>query len=218
MLPESQITPMTRVQIARDLAMAQTLRAAAQPGRTVLLLAGRGHVDRQLGVPQHLPREFRTKSIGIGADKAPDAPDLIAFCALSHPRWPRATSCERPAGRVGWRFLQRIAAGACGEGARAVGRRCVSPATLGLAFTGKAVLLWQPAAFWHVTPVGAQHAPACKKTATAPLCAAKSSRTYKYIYSHCAPGSTRACRQCAFSRFQPFAVAASACVTGGTSH
>lgn len=87
MLPESQITPMTRVQIARDLAMAQTLRAAAQPGRTVLLLAGRGHVDRLLGVPQHLPREFQTKSIGLGADKALSAPDLIASFDLA---WPAA--------------------------------------------------------------------------------------------------------------------------------
>ena len=87
MLPESQITPMTRVQIARDLAMAQTLRAAAQPGRTVLLLAGRGHVDRSLGVPRHLPREFRVKSVEIGPDKAPDAPDLIANFDRS---WPAA--------------------------------------------------------------------------------------------------------------------------------
>lgn len=88
MLPESQITPMTRVQIARDLAMAQTLRAAAQPGRTVLLLAGRGHVDRSLGVPRHLPREFRVKSVEISPDKAPDAPDSIAIFDL---RWPAAT-------------------------------------------------------------------------------------------------------------------------------
>lgn len=87
MLPERQITPMTRVQIARDLTMAQTLRAAAQPGRTVLLLAGRGHVDRQLGVPQHLPREFQVKSVEIGADKAPGAPDLIASFDLA---WPAA--------------------------------------------------------------------------------------------------------------------------------
>ena len=87
MLPESQITPMTRVQIARDLAMAQTLRAAAQPGRTVLLLAGRGHVDRSLGVPRHLPREFRVKSVEIGTNKALDAPDLIANFDRS---WPAA--------------------------------------------------------------------------------------------------------------------------------
>jgi len=68
MLPENQITPMTRVQIARDLAMAQTLRAAVQPGRTVLLLAGHGHVDRQLGVPQHLPSSLHIQAVVLGPD------------------------------------------------------------------------------------------------------------------------------------------------------
>ena len=38
--------PMTRVQIARDRAMAQTLAGAARPGKTVVLLAGAGHVRR----------------------------------------------------------------------------------------------------------------------------------------------------------------------------
>ena len=49
----SQIRPMTRVQIARDLAMADTVAAVRQPGR-VLLVAGTGHVARGLGVPVHL--------------------------------------------------------------------------------------------------------------------------------------------------------------------
>lgn len=68
MLPESQITPMTRVQIARDLTMANTLRAAVQPGQTVLLLAGHGHVDRQLGVPKHLPSSLQVKAVVLGDD------------------------------------------------------------------------------------------------------------------------------------------------------
>ena len=68
MLPESQITPMTRVQIARDLVMAQTLHAAVRPGRTVLLLAGHGHVDRQLGVPQHLPSSLHIQVVVLGPD------------------------------------------------------------------------------------------------------------------------------------------------------
>ena len=42
-------------QIARDRAMAQTLQQAARPGKTVVLLAGSGHVDPRLGVPRHLP-------------------------------------------------------------------------------------------------------------------------------------------------------------------
>jgi uncharacterized iron-regulated protein len=54
LLPESQIAPMTRIQIARDAAMAATVTAARQPGKTVVLVAGGGHVRRDLGVPTHL--------------------------------------------------------------------------------------------------------------------------------------------------------------------
>lgn len=55
LLPASQIAPMTRIQLARDRSMAQTIEHALQPGRTVLLVAGNQHVRRDLGVPQHLP-------------------------------------------------------------------------------------------------------------------------------------------------------------------
>lgn len=55
LLPEHQITPMTRVQIARDRSMAQVIEAAVVPGKVVLLLAGSGHVQADVGVPQHLP-------------------------------------------------------------------------------------------------------------------------------------------------------------------
>ena len=55
LLPERQIAPMTRIQIARDRSLAQVAVAALQPGKTVLLVAGNGHVRRDLGVPQHLP-------------------------------------------------------------------------------------------------------------------------------------------------------------------
>lgn len=54
LLPESQIRPMTRIQIARDQAMAQTMAQAWAPTGAVLLLAGNGHVDRRLGVPVHM--------------------------------------------------------------------------------------------------------------------------------------------------------------------
>ena len=56
LLPESQIVPMTRIQLARDAAMAQTVTRALIPGQVVLLIAGNGHVDRALGVPTHLAR------------------------------------------------------------------------------------------------------------------------------------------------------------------
>ena len=55
LLPDAQIAPMTRIQLARDRAMAQTAVSALRPGRTVLLIAGNGHVQRDLGVPRHLP-------------------------------------------------------------------------------------------------------------------------------------------------------------------
>lgn len=75
LLPESQIAPMTRIQIARDRQMAQTLvslasrvplasrqaaaaevtAASAAYPRTVVLVAGGGHVLRDRGVPRHLP-------------------------------------------------------------------------------------------------------------------------------------------------------------------
>lgn len=63
MLPESQLGPMTRVQIARDRAMAQTLLGAVTPGKTVVLLAGSGHVDPRLGVPRHLPAQLRAQPV-----------------------------------------------------------------------------------------------------------------------------------------------------------
>jgi uncharacterized iron-regulated protein len=50
LLPESQITPMTRIQIAKDRRMADT--------------------DKQLGVPQHLPPELRVKAIRLQSGSA----------------------------------------------------------------------------------------------------------------------------------------------------
>ena len=75
LLPESQIGPMTRVQIARDMAMADTVRAARQPGRTVLLVAGNGHVHRALGVPLHLPPDLTTKVLSAQSGQAQAAID-----------------------------------------------------------------------------------------------------------------------------------------------
>jgi uncharacterized iron-regulated protein len=54
LLPETQIEPMTRIQIARDRSMAQAALARLTPGQTVLLVAGNGHVRRDLGIPLHL--------------------------------------------------------------------------------------------------------------------------------------------------------------------
>lgn len=72
LLPESQVGPMTRVQIARDITMAQTVVQRARPGKTVVLLAGSGHVDRALGVPQHLPEGFNIKTVLLHGEQVPE--------------------------------------------------------------------------------------------------------------------------------------------------
>ena len=62
MLPESQIAPMTRIQIGRDRAMASTVEAAIRSGQTVLLVAGNQHVKRDLGVPVHLGPQVQVQA------------------------------------------------------------------------------------------------------------------------------------------------------------
>jgi len=74
LLPETQIVPMTRIQIARDRAMAQVALKARVPGKTVLLIAGAGHATKTLGVAQHLPTDLRVKSIRLVAGEADHAP------------------------------------------------------------------------------------------------------------------------------------------------
>jgi uncharacterized iron-regulated protein len=70
MLPESQIRPMTRMQIARDQAMAQTLARSLNqtltPKGSVLLLAGHGHTDKTVGVPLHLKVPHRVLRLQAG--------------------------------------------------------------------------------------------------------------------------------------------------------
>jgi uncharacterized iron-regulated protein len=63
MLPEPQIRPMTRVQIARDQAMAQTITSQLARGKTVVLIAGAGHVQPDIGVPQHLPAAVTVRPV-----------------------------------------------------------------------------------------------------------------------------------------------------------
>lgn len=73
LLPEAQIAPMTRIQLARDRALAQTLENAvknAGPGKTVVLVAGNGHVRRDLGVPLHLPSDLKHRVVMAQAGEA----------------------------------------------------------------------------------------------------------------------------------------------------
>jgi uncharacterized iron-regulated protein len=102
-LPESQILPMTRIQIARDRAMAATLASARQPGRVALLVAGNGHVHRALGVPLHLPPEIRARVIMplAGPDAADETPPTAADLIWPTPPLPPRDYCAgfKPAGR-----------------------------------------------------------------------------------------------------------------------
>ena len=84
LLPESQITPMARIQIARDITMADTIHQLVFAGKTVVLLAGNGHVDRKLGVPQHLRADLKAKAIYLRAGDASTSESANAFDAV----WP----------------------------------------------------------------------------------------------------------------------------------
>ncbi|MFG0639328.1 MULTISPECIES: ChaN family lipoprotein [Delftia] len=61
LLPDTQLPPMARIQLARDASMAEVARAAVKPGKTVLLVAGRGHVLRGVGIPTWLPEAAGAK-------------------------------------------------------------------------------------------------------------------------------------------------------------
>ncbi len=70
LLPESQIAPMARIQIARDASMAQAVQDALRPHQTVVLVAGGGHVLRSVGVPTHWPENIVAKVALAKAEQA----------------------------------------------------------------------------------------------------------------------------------------------------
>lgn len=79
LLPESQITPMTRIQIAKDMRMADTVQAAVRLGQVVVLITGSVHADKQLGVPQHLPPALRVKAIRLRSGSAVAGGEQASF-------------------------------------------------------------------------------------------------------------------------------------------
>lgn len=92
LLPESQILPMTRIQIARDRAMAQAVVKAKVPGKTVLLVSGAGHGNKQLGVPQHLPTDVSVKAVRMRAGP-PDDGDRAFDAVWPTPALPEKDYC-----------------------------------------------------------------------------------------------------------------------------
>ena len=93
LLPESQIGPMARIQIARDASMARTAQEALRPGRTVLLVAGGGHVLRSLGVPTHWPADLKSKVALAQAGQAPAAIESEADAVIATPALPPKDHC-----------------------------------------------------------------------------------------------------------------------------
>jgi len=75
LLPESQLTPMARIQIARDHTMAKQISAVSRPGGVTLYIAGSAHTDLGLGVPIHL------KSL-TGTNNSKQAPIQITSIRL----------------------------------------------------------------------------------------------------------------------------------------
>lgn len=76
LLPERQVTPMTRIQVGRDLRMAQMLTQAARTAKArqvVLLISGSAHADKAWGVPQHVPADLRVRSVRLQAGGAESA-------------------------------------------------------------------------------------------------------------------------------------------------
>ena len=75
-LPPEMIAPMALAQRARDAALAQAM-LQAPPGVRVVLIAGNGHVRRDIGVPHYLaaPRQ-RIVSLGV-LERAPDGATAV---------------------------------------------------------------------------------------------------------------------------------------------
>ena len=64
LLPRKALPAQARAQMARDIVMAQSVRPYVERG--VVLLAGNGHVRRDIGVPFWLTADERKRAISIG--------------------------------------------------------------------------------------------------------------------------------------------------------
>ena len=85
-LPETMVSPMAKAQIARDVVMAETMRMHATTG--VVLIAGNGHVRKDIAVPFWLRRDgLVPRAVGF----LEPASDAAAFDAVE-----RIPATERP--------------------------------------------------------------------------------------------------------------------------
>ena len=92
-LPPASWPAMARVQFARDAVMAAVLREHAPRG--VVLLAGNGHVRRDLGVPRWLTKAQQGRAFAVGylEEGDPAAPAAAFDAVVSTPRPKRSDPC-----------------------------------------------------------------------------------------------------------------------------
>lgn len=113
LLPESQIAPMTRVQIARDRALASTAEAAMRAGQTVLLVAGNQHARRDLGVPVHLGPQLQARVVLMQSGPPADSSSTTAGTS---------TSADKSAADQVWQTAALPAKDHCAEFKAQMGR------------------------------------------------------------------------------------------------
>lgn len=87
MLPETQIEPMVRVQVARDASMARALAAHVQTAKTVVLIAGAFHTDEALGVPAQLKNSH--PGVSVQSIRWPEADTGKDYCAEFRQQMPQ---------------------------------------------------------------------------------------------------------------------------------
>ena len=92
MIDAAQAGRMVGSQVARDQFMARAIEANAARG--AVLIAGNGHVRRDVGVPRWLHADTRARSVSIGLLEAGD-PNAAAFdVVVMTPAQDRADPCE----------------------------------------------------------------------------------------------------------------------------
>lgn len=99
MLPARLVEPMSRAQFARDAVMADRVAEAAAHGG-VVLIAGNGHVRRDLGVPRWLPEGLASRLLVVGfveagaAAPGDGAPGSTYDAQVQAPPLQRRDPCE----------------------------------------------------------------------------------------------------------------------------
>lgn len=92
-LPRASLPTMARGQFARDALMASMVSRNASQG--VVLIAGNGHVRRDIGVPRWLPRADRERTVAVGylEPGASSALETAFDVVIRTPAAPRTDPC-----------------------------------------------------------------------------------------------------------------------------